>query len=301
MAYLAEIKKEIEFYKDFSSLVETLKNLALFQFHTAQRNLKTFDFFPEALRSFLNMLDIANINHPFLWESKKGVLGIIAVTSDEGFLGGLNNRVMNVAMDFSEERKISIFVIGKQGRKYTQGINIPVVTFPDTEDNKKSLQAAQIEKHILNEVANGNLSSVKIVYPKAFSITSQRIEVLTLLPFAELLPARFPARQDSAGGAAGGKDKSADTSKDYSKIILESAADDIVEYLAHLWIGQRIREIFDLSHVAEYAARYIHLEESTDKIKEDIKKLQLKYFKIRHSIIDQQMRELFTAKAILSK
>ncbi|MDD5454121.1 MAG: F0F1 ATP synthase subunit gamma [Candidatus Ratteibacteria bacterium] len=284
MAYLSEIKKEIEFYKDFSSLVETLKNLALFQFHTAQRNLKTFDFFPEAIKDFLNMIDIANINHPFLQEPKKGVLGIIAVTSDEGFLGGLNNRVMNAAIDFSKERKISIIVVGKQGQKYTQGVNLPVVNFPDKEDNKKSSQAAQIEKYVLTEIANGNLSSVKIIYPRAFSLTSQRIEVLTLLPFAELF-----------------KKESMDTSRDYSKIILESSANDIIEYLAYLWVGQRIREIFDLSRVAEYAARYIHLEESTDKIKEDIKKLQLKYFKIRHSIIDQQMRELSTAKAILSK
>jgi len=284
MAYLSEVKKEIEFYKDFSSLVETLKNLALFQFHTAQRNLKTFDFFPKAVKSFLNMLDLADINHPFLQESKKGVLGIIAVTSDEGFLGGLNNRVMNAAMDFSKEREISIIVVGRQGQKYTQGKNLHVVTFPNAEDGTKSPQAGQIKKYVLTEVAKGSLTSVKIIYPKAFSLTSQRIEILTLLPFAELF-----------------KNESADITRDYSKIIFESSTNDIIEYLAYLWVGQRICEILDVSHVAEYAARYIHLEESTDKIKEDIKKLQLKYFKIRHSIIDQQMRELSTAKAILAK
>jgi F0F1-type ATP synthase gamma subunit len=68
--------------------------------------------------------------------------------------------------------------------------------------------------------------------------------------------------------------------------------------LLYLFIGQKIYEILGLSRLAEYAARYIHLEESTDKITEDIKKLKLKYFKIRHEIIDQQMRELSAAKAI---
>jgi F0F1-type ATP synthase gamma subunit len=90
-------------------------------------------------------------------------------------------------------------------------------------------------------------------------------------------------------------------SKSYSPTLFESSPSDIVEYLGYLWIGQRIYEAFGLSHLAEYAARYIHLEESIDRIKEDIKKLKLKYFKIRHEIIDQQMRELSAAKAILAK
>jgi ATP synthase F1 gamma subunit len=281
MAYLAEIKKEIEFYKDFSSLVETLKNLALFQFHTAQRDLGIFDMFPKTVESFFGMLDAESINHPFLQESKKGVLGVVAITSDAGLLGGLNNRVMNIAMDFSRERKATIIVIGKQGQKYVRGTGVSIVTLPGVEDNKRALQAMQLRDYIVGEATKGNLSSVKIVYPRAFSLTSQKIEVLTLLPLNEWLP------------------KTAEnTTKSYSEILLESSITDIVEYLVYLFIGQKIYEILGLSRLAEYAARYIHLEESTDKIKEDIKKLQLKYFKIRHEIIDQQMRELSAAKAI---
>ncbi len=284
MPYLAEIKKEIEFYKDFSSLVETLKNLALFQFHTAQKKFRIFELFPNVIKSFFNILDIENINHPFLQDSEKGILGVVAITSDAGLLGGLNNRVINIAMDFLRQRKAKIIVIGKQGQKYIQGLNIPILTLPGVEDNQRALLAMQIRDYIVDEVAKGNLSSVKIVYPQAFSLTAQKIEVLTLLPLNEWLP------------------KTAEnTTKSSSEILFESSITDIVEYLVYLFIGQKIYEILGLSRLAEYAARYIHLEESTDKIKEDIKKLQLKYFKIRHEIIDQQMRELSAAKAIMSR
>lgn len=281
MPYIAEIKKEIEFYKDFASLVETLKNLALFQFHAAQKKFGVFELFPDVIKSFFNMLDIENTNHPFLKETQKGTLGVIAITSDAGLLGGLNNRVMNIATDFSRQRKTEIIVVGKQGQKYVQGLNISIRTLPGLEDNKRASLAMQIRDYIVDEVAKGNLSSVKVVYPQAFSLTMQRIEVQTLLPLNEWLP-----KTDE------------NTTKNYSDILTESSITDIVEYLAYLSIGQKIYEILGLSRLAEYAARYIHLEESTDKITEDIKKSKLKYFKIRHEIIDQQMRELSAAKAI---
>lgn len=284
MAYLAEVKKEIEFYQDFSSLVETLKNLALFQFHNAQRKLRVFDMFPKAVESFFNMLDIKKINHPFIREPKDGVLAVVAVTSDAGLLGGLNNRVMNAALNFSKERQTKIIVVGRQGQKYTQGMNVPIATFPGIEDDKRALLAMQLRDYIVDEVGRGNISAVKIVYPRAFSLTSQKIEIVTLLPLGECL-----------------KGISQNTPESYSSIIFESSPSDIVEYLGYLLIGQQIYEIFGLSRLAEYAARYIHLEESTDRVKEDIKKLQRKYFKIRHEIIDQQMRELSAAKAIMSR
>ena len=142
----------------------------------------------------------------------------------------------------------------------------------------------QLRDYVVDEVAKGNLSSVKIVYPRAFSLTSQKIESRTLLPFSEQLRKASEGRTGS-----------------YSSILLESSVFDIIEYLMYLLVGQEIYEVLGLSRLAEYAARYIHLEESTDKIKEDIKKLRLKYFKVRHEIIDQQMRELSAAKAIMAK
>ena len=71
-------------------------------------------------------------------------------------------------------------------------------------------------------------------------------------------------------------------------------------YLVYLLMAQRLFEILQFARLAEYAARTTHLEESSDKIKEIDKKLQLKYFRARHEIIDQQMRELFTVRSLYS-
>ena len=72
----------------------------------------------------------------------------------------------------------------------------------------------------------------------------------------------------------------------------------LAEYLIYLLFGQKLFEILQFSRLAEFAARTVHLEESSEKIKTIDDKLQLKYFRARHEVIDQQMRELFSARAL---
>jgi F0F1-type ATP synthase gamma subunit len=82
--------------------------------------------------------------------------------------------------------------------------------------------------------------------------------------------------------------------------MLETSPGDLVEYLTTIWLGQKVFDVLQLSRLAEFAARTIHLEESSQRVKDIDRKLQLRYFRIRHEIIDQQMRELFTARSLFS-
>jgi F0F1-type ATP synthase gamma subunit len=81
-------------------------------------------------------------------------------------------------------------------------------------------------------------------------------------------------------------------------IILESRIEDILEYLTYILMGQRLYEIFGLSRLAEFSARFVHLEESNQKLKEVDKKTRLEYFRVRHELIDRNMRELFAARLL---
>ena len=84
-------------------------------------------------------------------------------------------------------------------------------------------------------------------------------------------------------------------------VDLESKPKDMVEYLARLWMIERLYEIFGLSRLAEFAARYIHLEESAQKMKDVDKKTRLEYFRVRHELVDRTMRELFAGRALYAK
>jgi ATP synthase F1 gamma subunit len=285
------IKKDREFYRNFGVLIDALKGIAIAQFHALEKKIVHFEEFMQILESFFDPLDMAAIQHPFV-DPKDAPLGVVAVTSDAGLLGGLNHRVMIAAGNYMKHPKSRLIVVGRQGQKIALGYKIPCKNFMGIDDEKRYATALEIRDHIVDEVLNKHIGHVKVIYPIAISMKIQQVGQLNLLPSSEwkknISAAVSPEESGRAlKGHQGGGD-----------ILLETSPDDLIEYLTTIWLGQKIFDILQLSRLAELAARTIHLEESSQKVKEIDKKLQLQYFRARHEIIDQQMRELFTARSI---
>lgn len=282
MPSVSTIKNEREFYRDFGSLLDVLKAVALSQFHSLEGKIRTYEEFIVAVESFFTMMEVGSINHPFVNPDKDAPLGIVAITSDKGLLGGLNNRVMMAAYGYMEGPKNQLIIVGQEGQKAAQGLNVFFKGFTAGEDEECYRIALEVRDHIINEVVSGHIGPVKVIYPYASSIQVQKVMELDLLPCT-----KWP-RED-------GKKWTDPLDED---ILLESYPSHLVEYLVYLLMVQKIFEILQYSRLAEFAARSNHLEESSDKIKEIDKKLQQKYHRARHEVIDQQMRELFTARTL---
>ena len=282
MPSIATIKNEREFYRDFHSLVNVLKTIAISQFHALERKMQTYEEFIEAVESFFTMMEVASIDHPFVNPSEDAPLGIVAITSDKGLLGGLNHRVMTAAFGYMDGPKNQLIIVGQEGQKFVQGMNLLFKGFTVGEDDERYLRALELRDHIIDEVVCGRIGPVKVIYPYASSIQVQKVMEMDLLPCT-----KWP-RKD-------GRQWSDPLDED---VLLESYPSHLVEYLVYLLMAQKFFEILQFARLAEFAARTTHLEESSDKIKDIDKKLQRKYFRARHEVIDQQMRELFAARAL---
>lgn len=281
MPSIATIKNEREFYKDFYSLINVLKTIAISQFHSLERKMRLYDEFVQTVESFFSMLDIGTIEHPFVNPKETAPLGIIAITSDRGLLGGLNHRVMTAAFGYMENSQNQLIVVGQQGQNFMSGLNVFFKGFEVGEDDKRYVRALELRDYLMEEVLAGRIGPVKIFYPFASSIQVQKVVELDLLPCTKW-PEKDGVTWDERG----------------EDILLESHPADLAEYLIYLLLGQKFFEILQFARLAEFAARTVHLEDSSGKIKEIDAKLQLKYFRARHEVIDQQMRELFSARAL---
>ena len=51
-----------------------------------------------------------------------------------------------------------------------------------------------------------------------------------------------------------------------------------------------------MSRLAEFAARFLHLEECTQKLEDMDQKLKFKYFRLQHEITDRSIREIFAGR-----
>ena len=281
MPSITTIKNEREFYKDFHSLISVLKTIAISQFHSLERKMQLYDEFVETVESFFSIMDVESIAHPFVNPKESAPMGIIAITSDSGLLGGLNHRVMTSAFSYMENSQNQLIVVGQQGQNYVQGTNVFFKGFLVGGDDQRYRRALELRDYVIDEVLMGRMGPVKVFYPFASSIQVQKVIELDILPCTKW-PEKDGVKWDEYG----------------EDILLESHPADLAEYLIYLLLGQRFFEILQFARLAEFAARTVHLEDSTGKIKAIDEKLKLKYFRARHEVIDQQMRELFAARSL---
>ena len=277
MASLTQLKKEIQFNGQLGSLLHVMKSIAAQQFQTLEDRWTSNQLFFEILEAIASSFDLEDIQHPFTQGA--GPAGVIAVTSDAGLLGGLNQQVVTAALREYRKQAGQLIVIGKRGLTYVQEHGFSCKEFPGVQDETRWKLADEVRTYALDLALQGRIGSLTIVYPRALSFTLQRVEVVHALPCQAWLKAG--TQRGVTGGA----------------ILMESSVASVLEYLVWAWLGEQLFEMFGSSRLAELAARSIHLEGSTHELTRRRTRLMLRYFKQRREVIDRGMRELFAARS----
>lgn len=279
MKTLSTLKKDLEFNKNLSSLIEALKTIAVTQYKILEQRMRPFEKLLSSIENFFEIIDTSIIEHVFLSPGNKSQM-VVAVTSDSGLLGGLNMQVITQAIAELGKMPGKLIVIGECGKTFLRDSSIPFVAFSGIKDEERHSQAMQLRDYCIERVLKEKIGYLKIIYPRPVSFTVQRVEVISFLPFTP------PVTPRQAGFDL------------QPEVLLESKLEDVIEYLIHTWMGQKLYEIFGLSRLAEFAARFVHLEESHQKLKDIDAKTRLEYFRVRHELIDRNMRELFAARLL---
>jgi len=276
------LKKELEVNTELTELLDVLKGVASSEFRILERKKERFAVFLEAFEGFFQMIDFNFVEHPFA-QSKTGKLGLIMVTSDEGFMGGLNTRVINTALGCPGAEDAELIIIGERGAAYLRGIGRAFTQFPGIVEDERYEAALRLKDFIIKEGLAGKFSRLILVYPKPITFTVQQVEILTILPCSEFLKKR---------------EKLLEKGRD---VIIESPISGIIEYLLEAWITEKLFEVFEDSKLSEFSARTVHLEESHQVLLKKGNSLRFKYFRSHHELVDKGMRETFSAQLICKK
>ncbi len=277
MANLTELKLEIQFNIRLGGLLEAIKAIAAQQFQSLERTTRQNPAFFSTIESIAAVFPFESISHPFTRPS--GPRGVVAVTSDSGLLGGLNQQVVLLAAQEFRQDPGEFIVVGERGGSYAREFGLTYKSFPGVQDTNRHALAGQVREYLLNRVLAGHLAAVTIVYPRALSFSVQRIEIARALPCMEWFRDRAGERLSMG-----------------EHVVLESSVNQLLEYLVWTWMGHKLNEVFSMSRLAEMAARAVHLEGSSQELQRRRRALWLKYFRQRHEVIDRNLRELFGAR-----
>lgn len=280
---LAKLKTEIGFNSDLTRLVDIMKGIAAAQYNVMERKRTKTKNYNDALEEIFGVYDFRRSHHPFVRARSEKKL-VLLITTDGGFLGGLNMKVLNAGLPYKNSGA-HFMVIGDRGVNFIKEMNVAYTAYPGIEpDNTRYDLVDRVTRDIFKFILKEKFGQLIVVAPYALSFTTQRIELLNFIPcpiFFKEKPKAVPLDEIQA-----------------KNIILESAPHGIIEYLTELWLRKKLIEVFELAKLAEYGARTMHLESSYQTLSKIDKKLKLEFFKIRREKIDQSLRESFTSQLI---
>lgn len=202
---------------------------------------------------------------------------IILIASQKGLCGNFNSALFkNFQKTFPSEKrkKASIIAVGKHAVTYLERQKVKSVI--KTFDNLSSAQLNIISGRIINLIHQAKIpySSVIILSntPKTFYI--QEPQITYLLPFNEQ---SIENRR---------------TNMPKEPYTWEQNPSDILNDLALQYLTSKLYHLLFDSILAEQAARFISMDNSTRNAKQLLEETQLQYNKLRQAKITRELTEL---------
>jgi F-type H+-transporting ATPase subunit gamma len=198
---------------------------------------------------------------------------IILIGSQKGLCAGFNTLLMQRFHRFAAtQEQFSLITVGKRATQLaSQRYHKQLIATYDTFGTHNLLPVAQ---ELLNRIANAfrPYSAVYIVSNTAPTFFTQKPHVETVIPATAVSP------EESAAGRI-----------DYT---IEQPAQEISDYLTHLYLLSRLQHALFQSLLAEHAARFISMDSSTRNAETLLEKMQLDYNKLRQANITRELTEL---------
>ena len=304
MKAISELKKELTFNKEMNELMNILRQTATIEFKSLFARRKTMamdEKYVTLLESLFKIEALKQNRHPLFLNSLNKVL-LILVTSDMGFLGGLNTEIIETGLrQIGRRDELHILVIGDKGYSYLEEVGQSFDYLGGISEEVKFSEAEKIRDYIYAFALKNNIGRVIIGYPRFISFARQEIEVFGLLPCGHLFGSVQVEEQTESGNARATAVSTHPQSSLKVQYIFEPFRDRVVDHLVRTWLSLKIHDIFWHSKLSELAARAMHLDVSMDELKEMKRGIQQQYFRGKHEIADRTIRDVFGGRRVILK
>ncbi|MFA6636326.1 MAG: F0F1 ATP synthase subunit gamma [Candidatus Omnitrophota bacterium] len=283
MPKAARIKSDLDDVSAMVEIFQILKDVAANHFYNTAKRKEAFVRFADSFVEFFKMVSLAEAKSPLVQTQTKRV-GILAITSEGGFMADMTAKVIRTALKEAEKHGATneIIVIGAKGKEKLRNVTGRTDFTCIEEVEEKGLYKTTLEAKecILQKVKERKIGKVFCVYPRAMSLEFIKPFTVKLLPSEELITQQM------------------DVKDVIEKVIVESNPDDIINHLADVWLTCRLYEMLEDCVIAGFAAQSQQLEASLERLKKDQKGLMAGFRKAKKGDIDQSLREVFTASKI---
>nr|WP_302646533.1 ATP synthase F1 subunit gamma [uncultured Clostridium sp.] len=271
-AGLIEIKRRLKSVESTRKITKAMGLVATSKLRKVRNELANNEKYNELCK---DIVDVVVSNLPEGYESiycteRKGDKLYIVLTSDTGLCGGYNNNVIAYLKEVldNESGTEKIVLVGSKGLSYMSKYSLNTfneyVSIPDiptiSEINKIYNEAIYLYKQ-------GEVSEVNIVYTKFISPMKQEPILIKMLPF----------------------EVNSSKKEDY---LIEPDFEEVLNNSIDTYLKSQLQNCMLHAKASEQSARMTAMDGATENASDIINNLNIKYNRIRQSVITQEISEI---------
>ena len=285
MSKTKKLRVDFDDTAEILELILILKDIAQNLFMKSAKRKQILVDFVAYFTDFFKLASFAGVDNVVV-RPKVNDTAVLAVTSESGFMGDMNSRMLKtVAVEVEKNNANEIIVIGgKAGEKavVTYGRQKNVKVFSNIEKNGTYNMSVMAKDYIIERVIANKIGRIIAVYPFAINVNLIRPKTAILFPSTELFEKKEEKEEDVIT----------------EPILIESDIPEIMGYLASVWLTCRIYELLMNAESSGYAAQCQQLEAASDRLKKDKMFLGMALRKSRKSDISKSLSEVFAARMV---
>lgn len=285
MANQRDIKNRISSIKNTKKITSTMEMVSTAKMKKVQVRLdrsKPYEIKVNEIIANLKSTGIATSDQPLLREpSETTRVLVLQITSNRGLCGSFNVNIIDNTLQFKKEqaakgKEVLIYNVGKKGTGFMKFMKEPVYqTMPNPDDDFTFDDAALLGEELKELFLTGEVQEVYISYMKVLSSSSQKPEIIRLMPIS--------AEED------GTEDHALSVNTEY---IFEPDPARIFSYILPLYLKVKIFTCFLETSFSEQFARRVAMKNATDASTDMIKDLTITYNRARQAKITNEIAEI---------
>ena len=295
-----KLRRRIKSVQSTKKITRAMELIAASRIVKAQQRVAAARPYSEQITSVMANLAAggAGLDHPLLEERDPiGKVGFIVISADRGLAGAYNSTIVRSAERAlvghrDEGRDYELTLAGRKAEGYFRyrGYRIGEAfsgfsEMPSYEDAREVAQAA-MARYEAGSGEDGGVDQVELVYTRFFSIGTQRVVTVRLLPMErELIEDAAAARGDGPQTA----------------YEFEPEPAQILERLLPRYVEARVFAAMLDAAASEQAARQRAMKAATDNAEELIKNLSTVANKVRQAGITTEIMEIVGGAEALRK
>ena len=272
-AGLIEIKRRLKSVQSTKKITNAMGLVATSKLRKCRKELATNQKYVEVaektMKSLAALVD-EKLEIPYFSVNNSDKKLYILITSDTGLCAGYNNNVVSYLENlFKDDKdKINVITVGGKGISYVKRAGFDTIAeYVDIPDVPTIKEVKMVYEKALKQFNEGKVSEVHVVYTEFISPVKQNVKSEMILPVERI------------EGEAGEQ-------------IIEPDLQTVLKDSLDIYLKGKIRNLMLSAKCSEQSSRMTAMDGATTNANDIITSLNIKYNRIRQSMITQEISEI---------